>query len=236
MTTFELPRNTFSAGISTATRPVVRGTAALEQPAKIAFVGAAAAVPPITMLHLNTGDLVEPAGWTISDYVVTLPFGIPLFAMTAAAMAVGGVALARGLGGMTGTRSLRILLGVWAVALLAAAAFPTNMRGTPQDVSSNVHLIAGAVVFAVLPLVGWLLARWQRRLFGRSVATTVLAVTSAVSGLLSTALIANRLPGVIGMPELMLPPGILQRVAGAAEIVLLAVIAITVLHSARRAR
>ena len=233
MTTFELPRHTLSATMSAATRPVVRGTAALEQPAKIAFVGAVAAVPPITMLHLNTGDLVEPAGWTISDYVVTLPFGIPLFAMTTAAMAIGGLALARGLGAMTGTGTLRILFGVWALALIAAAAFPTNLRGTPQNVSSNVHLIAGAVVFAVLPLAGWLLARWQRRQVGRSVATTVLAVASAVGGLLSTALIANRLPGVIGMPEVMLPPGILQRAAGAAEIVLLAVIAIVVLHTAR---
>jgi hypothetical protein len=36
------------------------------------------------------------------------------------------------------------------------------------------------------------------------------------------------------MPELMLPPGILQRAAGAVEIVLLAVAAATVLRSATR--
>jgi hypothetical protein len=35
------------------------------------------------------------------------------------------------------------------------------------------------------------------------------------------------------MPELMLPPGILQRVAGAAEIGLLAVAAIAVLRAGR---
>jgi hypothetical protein len=37
------------------------------------------------------------------------------------------------------------------------------------------------------------------------------------------------------MPELMLPPGILQRAAGGFEIVLLAVAAMTMLTVARRA-
>ena len=59
---------------------------------------------------------------------------------------------------------------------------------------------------------------------------------SIVSGALSTALIVNRFPGEIGMPELMLPPGILQRAAGAVEIVLLAVAALAVLRSANRSR
>ena len=53
--------------------------------------------------------------------------------------------------------------------------------------------------------------------------------------LLSMALILNRFPAVIGMPELMLPPGILQRVAGGMEIVLLAVAGLVVLLSASRA-
>jgi hypothetical protein len=39
---------------------------------------------------------------------------------------------------------------------------------------------------------------------------------------------------VIGMPQLMLPPGILQRSAGALEIVLLAVMGVSVLVSAHR--
>jgi len=99
---------------------------------------------------------------------------------------------------------------------------------------STVHLYAGAVVFAALPAAGVMLARRQRRLTGRNAMTVALTVISVFSGLLSTALILNRLPGVIGMPELMLPPGILQRAAGAVEIVLLAVAAATVLRSATR--
>ena len=219
-----------------APSPVAGGLASLAQPAKVALVGAIAAVPPITVLHLSASGAMEPVGWTISDYVVTVPYGIPLFGMTAAAMAIGAGVLARGLAHLAGTRAARMLLATWAVALLVTAVFPTNLRGTPENLSSNVHLFAGAVVFAVLPVAGWLVARWQRGITGRTAMTASLASISVLSGLLSTALILNRLPGVIGMPELMLPPGILQRAAGAVEIVVLALTAATVLRSARRAR
>ena len=232
MTTIDLHRTHSPVAIPTLGSLGASGN--LAQPAKVALVSAAAAVPPITMLHLNATAAVDPASWTISDYVVTLPYGIPLFGMTAAALAIGGLMLARGLAQVTGTRVLRGLLAAWAIALLIAAIFPTNLRGTPENFSSNVHLYAGAVVFAALPAAGVLLARRQRRLTGRTAMTVALTAISAFSGLLSTALILNRLPGVIGMPELMLPPGILQRAAGAVEIVLLAVAAAAVLRSAHR--
>ena len=144
--------------------------------------------------------------------------------------------LARGLSTLAGTRAVRGLLAIWAVSLVVLAVFPTNLRGTPENVSSNVHLIAGAVVFAVLPAAGWLLARRHRAQAGRSAMTVAAERDLGFSGVLSTALILNRLPGVIGMPELMLPPGILQRAAGAVEILLLAVAAAMVLRSAHRAR
>jgi hypothetical protein len=145
--------------------------------------------------------------------------------------AIGGAALAHGVRPVAGTRAVRTLLTVWSVAAVIAAVFPTNLRGTEENMSSTIHLVAGGVVFAVLPIAGYLLARSLRRVQGRSVAGTVLVATSAVSGLLSTALILNRLPATIGMPELMLPPGILQRVAGGLQIVLLAVAAITLLRT-----
>lgn len=203
----------------------------LDQPARVAVTAAVAAIPPITVLHLEATDRVDPVTWTISDYVVGLPHGITLFGMTAAALAIGGAALAHGLRLLAGTRAVRILLAVWSVAAVIAAVFPTNLRGTEENMSSTIHLVAGGVVFAVLPIAGYLLARGIRRIQGRSVTGTVLVATSAVSGLLSTALILNRLPATIGMPELMLPPGILQRVAGALQIVLLAVAAITLLRT-----
>jgi len=205
---------------------------ALAQPAKVAVVAAAAAVPPITVLHLSATGGVEVTTWTISDYVVTLPYGTPLFAMTTGALAVGAIVLARGLARFAGTRAVTSLLAAWAVSMVLLVTFPTNLRGTPEDLSSNIHLYAGAVAFAVLPLAGWLLTRWQLRVAGKSVLVTVLGIASALSGLLSTALILNRFPAVIGMPELMLPPGILQRAAGGMEIVLLAIAGLVILRSA----
>ena len=257
MTTIELPkpRSLASRPIPTthALRPATRQPAASSQrpatahmavdnpavmamPAKVALVAAVASIPPITVLHLSASGAVEPGTWTISDYVVTLPYGTALFGMTTGALAVGAVALIRGLIAITGTRTVRVLLAVWAAAMLGLSIFPTNLRGTPQDVSSNVHLIAGAVVFAVLPVIGLLIVRRQRAFTGRNLTTIVTKALSTVSGVLSSALILNRLPGVIGMPELMLPPGLLQRAAGAVEILLLAVIAAGLLQAARESR
>jgi hypothetical protein len=236
MTTIELRRSPSAATLPTPASTIAGANTALDQPARVALVAAVAAVPPITFLHLSATSAVDPISWTISDYVVTLPYGIPLFAMTTGALALGAGALARGLGQRSGTRTVRTLLAIWAVAVLALAIFPTNLRGTPESLSSNIHLVAGAVVFAVLPIAGLALARWHRSAIGRNPMTVVLTAISVVSGVLSTALILNRLPGVIGMPELMLPPGILQRLAGAVEIALLAVAATTVLSAGRRAR
>ena len=229
MTVAELPE-TFSSAAATTHRPA---PAHLDRAARGAVAGAVAAVPPITVLHLSATGPIEPAGWTISDYVVSLPHGTLLFALTTGALAIGAGALAHGLAPLPGTGRIRALLGLWAAGLLVAAVFPTNLRGTPANLSSEIHLYAGAVAFAGLPIAGALLARWLGRTTGRGGWTAVLRCATVVSALLSTALILNRLPGVIGMPQLMLPPGVLQRVAGAAEIGLLAVAAIAVLRAGR---
>ena len=110
----------------------------LDQPARVAVTAAAAAIPPITVLHLEATDSVDPVTWTISDYVVSLPNGISLFGMTAAALAIGGAALAHGLRLLAGTRAVRILLAVWSVAAVIAAVFPTNLRGTAENMSSTI--------------------------------------------------------------------------------------------------
>lgn len=206
----------------------------LDRAARGALAGSVAAVPPITMLHLSATGPVEPAGWTISDYVVSLPHGTVLFALTTGALAIGAAALANGLATTSGTRAIRALLGLWAAGLMTAAVFPTNVRGTPRTVSADIHLYAGAIVFAAMPIAAWLLARRLRRDAAGRGCAAVLGVVALVAGLLSAALIANRVPGVFGLDELMLPPGILQRVAGAAQIVLLAVAGIAVLRSGRR--
>jgi hypothetical protein len=133
MTVIELRRTPIMAATPNAVSPV-GGMPALAQPAKIATVAAVAAVPPITVLHLTATGPVEPIGWTISDYVVTLPYGTALYAMTVGALAIGGGILVRGLAQLGRTRSVRVLLAAWAAALLTTAVFrPTiGVRRRPS--------------------------------------------------------------------------------------------------------
>lgn len=237
------PASFIARGVDVASRGVVSGDSATRraldaisaQPGRVAFTGAAASVPPVVAMHLAAPASIEPVTWTISDYVVSVPGGVPLFGMTVVALSLGAAAIAQGLTALSDTRLVRWLLATWAIALLVALAFPTNMRGTPENLSSNVHLVAGGVAFAVLPIAGALMARRYRAAFGRSWSTVSLAVASAVTGVLSAALILNRLPGVFGFPEIMLPPGILQRAAGAMQIALVAVAALVIVFAGRRA-
>lgn len=198
--------------------------------ARIAIAGATVSVPPIVLLHLDAPARLSATTTTISDFVVETPWGEPLFGLTAGALALAGIAIARGLAGATAVRAM--LVG-WSLALILAAVFPTNLPGTPGDTRSTIHLMAGAVIFGLLPIVG--LAVWRR---SRSVIATTwtaraLLGTTAVSGVLSAALILNRIPGIVGLDQLSLPPGLLQRAAGAVVIALAAVIAIAVLNLKR---
>lgn len=198
--------------------------------ARVALAGALASVPPIVLLHLDAPSGTSAARTTISDVVVTTPLGEPLFGLTAGALAVAGLALARAMTGLAGTALTRALLAGWALALVTAAAFPTNLPGRPADTSSTIHLIAGGAVFALLPLAGTRLWRHRAGSLTPGLRRTLLAVC-LVSAALSTALILNRLPGVVGRADLTLPPGLLQRAAGAAQILLAALLGLAVRRS-----
>jgi hypothetical protein len=195
--------------------------------AHLAVAGAAVSVPPIVLLHLDAPARLSAATTTISDYVVETPAGEPLFGLATGALALAGIAIARCLDGAS---AVRAMLAGWSLALILAAAFPTNLPGTPAGVSSTVHLMAGAVVFGLLPVVG--LAVWRR--CRSSIAGTrtgwALIITTAVSGVLSAALILNRIPAIVGLDQLSLPAGLLQRAAGAVEIVLAVIIALAALR------
>jgi len=231
MTTAILPQPHATA--VTASRRLT--TAAPAGSARVALAGSIAAVPPMVMLHLDAPAGLSASRTTISDYVVITPMGEPLFGLATGALALAGLAIAYGLAGSAGARVIRVLLAGWSLALIAAAVFPTNRPGTAGDVSSTIHLVAGAVVFALLPMAGFALWRWRRTAIAASWVGRALLAGSLVSGILSTALILNRAPGVLGLDDLMLPPGLLQRAAGAAEIVLAAVIAMTLLRPTRTA-
>jgi hypothetical protein len=231
MTTATLLRSPLTGARSPG--PALAGLAAVVAPARsarVALAGAVASVPPIAALHLDAPSGTSMARTTISDVVVTTPAGEPLFALTAGALAVAGIALVRALAGLSGTAWTRALLAGWALALVAAAVFPTNLPGRPGDTSSTIHLIAGAAVFALLPLAAVRLWRRLARTLADGLRRTLLAA-GLVSGALSTALIVNRIPGVLGAADLSLPPGLLQRAAGAAQIVLAALLGLGLLRS-----
>jgi hypothetical protein len=198
--------------------------------ALIAIAGATVSVPPIVLLHLDAPARLSATTTTISDFVVETPGGELLFGLTAGALAMAGIAIARGLAGATAVRAM--LVG-WSLALILAAVFPTNLPGTPGDTSSTIHLMAGAVIFGLLPIVGLAVWRRSRSVIAATWTARALLTTTAVSGVLSAALILNRIPGIVGLDQLSLPPGLLQRAAGAVEIALAAVIAIAVLNMKR---
>ena len=189
----------------------------------LAVAAAVVSVPPIVLLHLDAPARLSAATTTISDYVIQTPWGEPLFGLTTGALAVAGVAMARGLAGAT---AVKAMLAGWSLALVLAAVFPTNPPGTPGTASSTIHLIAGAAIFALLPIVGLAVWRRTRSATSRTWPGRALPITTAISGALSTALILNRVPGLFGLDQLSLPPGLLQRAAGAVVIALTMVIAL----------
>lgn len=219
MTTATLFRSA-AAGASTA-GPLGWTTPA--RSAHLALAGTMVSVPPMVLLHLDAPTRLSAVTTTISDYVVQTPLGEPLFGLTTGALAMAGIAIARGL---TAATAVKAMLAAWSLALILAAVFPTNPPGTPGTISSTIHLIAGAVVFAMLPIIGLAVWRRSRPLLAGTGYGRMLLITTMLSGVLSTALILNRIPGVVGLDQLSLPPGLLQRAAGAVEIGLAVVIAL----------
>jgi hypothetical protein len=108
------------------------------------------------------GD-VDPVNEMISDTVGS-PVGALLLGLACAALAVTAGALAVGAGRARHlrTRVLHGLLALWSVALLAVAVFPTNLPGTELTDSAVVHRYGAAVVAAVPPVIGLLVARSRR--------------------------------------------------------------------------
>lgn len=191
--------------------------------ARLALAGAAVSVPPIVLLHVDAPARLSATTTTISDFVVETPWGEPLFGLTTGALALAGIAIARGLAGAT---AVKAMLAGWSLALILAAVFPTNPPGTPGDTSSTIHLMAGAVIFGLLPIVGLAVWRRSRPLIAGTWTGRALLMTTVLSGGLSAALILNRLPGIVGLDQLSLPPGLLQRAAGALVITLAMAIAL----------
>jgi hypothetical protein len=184
------------------------------------------ALLPVAVLHLSASTTVDPLASTISDYV-TVPGGHALLGISAAALAAAGLVLAAALrhSALPGTGVPAALMVSWSAALLVVAVFPTNAPGTPPDAAAAVHRVAGAWVFAVLPLVGVLVAWRARSAADRSGPVSAVAWWSGATAVASLAFLLAHIPVVVlGAPGFPLL-GAIQRVLVAAVLGTLLVLA-----------
>lgn len=149
----------------------------------------------LSLLAFAVADLVNPA-WSpvetmISHYVHaprggwlipagTLVLGVASAASTWLIAAYTGRGTGRGRAGVA-------LLGVWSVALLVAAVFPTDPPGRwdqPPTVAGMLHGSAAMLAFAALPAAALVLGRVWRRdprlrpLRGAAAVATALSITA----------------------------------------------------------
>ncbi|MBW4720912.1 DUF998 domain-containing protein [Saccharothrix obliqua] len=152
----------------------------------LAVAGLVLSLFPIVYLHVVSVGQLSPITHTISDYIFVAN-GSGLLAVTALSLAAASVALLavlvrRGLLPRRGPVSL--LMGLWAGGLAVAAVFPTDPTGAPTSFSGAVHRYAGAVMFASLPLAGWLISR-------RFISSTPVRRFSVAAGITSVAFMAS---------------------------------------------
>lgn len=179
----------------------------------IAWAGTALAVAVIATVHVTGVGRVDPVAQTVSDYVA-LPDGAALLGLAAAGLIAAGLA-----GAVTvGTPARRLLL-VWVAAVLLVAVFPTNLPGQPPDVAAFVHRWAGALVFTLPPVAGAVAARTAGPRRVPLLAGSVVAAVAAGAFLLS------HVPHVLAGADAFGYLGLVERVAYAALLVLLVVVA-----------
>ena len=134
---------------------------------------------PIVYLHVSSVGELSPITHTISDYIF-VDDGAGLLAVTALSLAAASAALLVALvrSGLPRRGPVAVLLGLWSAGLAVATVFPTDPSGSPTSFSGAVHRYAGAVMFAALPLAGWLISR-------TFIASTALRRFSVAAGITS---------------------------------------------------
>ncbi|MEV0228619.1 DUF998 domain-containing protein [Nonomuraea sp. NPDC050786] len=163
---------------------------------------------------------LDPLNVTVSEYAVSDRGGVTEVAM--AVLGIGSLALLAGLrsSGAPVRGMPEWLLGVWSGALVVAALVPTTPLGADLDLAAQVHRYVSVAAFVSLPAAGALLVprlgsdgRW------RPVARVVEWVTLAGGfGLLAITYVA--------MPGDRVLIGLVERLLLAAEVSLLAVLAV----------
>lgn len=115
---------------------------------------------PIVYLHVASAGELSPVAHTVSDYIF-VDHGAGLLALTSLTLAAASIGLLVALvrAGLPRRGPVALLLGLWSAGLAVATVFPTDPTGAPTSFSGAVHRYAGAVMFASLPLAGWLIHR-----------------------------------------------------------------------------
>jgi hypothetical protein len=128
--------------------------------ATLAMAGITYFVLVIVVLHFLRPDY-HPLRQPTSDYAVG-PYGFLMttafFSMSVATVAL-IVALRQGVPPAARSRAGLVFLGLWAVGVLVAMTFPTDLDGAPQTVSGTIHQINGPLAFLSLAAGAILVSR-----------------------------------------------------------------------------
>lgn len=178
---------------------------------------------PIVYLHVASIGELSPITHTISDYIF-VDNGGGLLAVTALSLAAASVGLLVALvrSGLPRRGPVAVLMGLWATGLTVATVFPTDPTGTPTSFSGAVHRYAGAVMFASLPLAGWLISR-------TFISSTSLRRFSVAAGITSVAFMVSHV-AVLSPGSGTVVLGLFERVLFALLYCLLFTLASTVVR------
>lgn len=163
---------TTTASVQTRTRPLSRpatlsssdrSPSSQAPSALLTLSGLTLAGAFFTMIYLHSVSVAElsPVSTTVSDLIFVDGLGW-LFGVSTMLLAVASIALTIALARtrLPGGRLITVVLSLWSLGLVVAAAFPTD----PIDMATislvgEIHRYAGATMYASLPVAGWLVYR-----------------------------------------------------------------------------
>jgi hypothetical protein len=131
--------------------------------ALVSLLGLVRSLMAMTYLNVRFVHEVNPLSRAVSYYVFT-ERGAGVFAVTLSVVALATFTI------LVGMAQLRVrigsaaatLFGVWSVALVLCAVFPTDNAPRIESVHGWIHQFAGASLFVSLPLAGLALGRSLR--------------------------------------------------------------------------
>ncbi|GAB3309590.1 DUF998 domain-containing protein [Epidermidibacterium keratini] len=191
--------------------------------AVLALVGFAGAAALVLALDATVGGSSE----TVSAYVFTHPveFTSAVVLLVAGSVALGAALARRGHLGVGGG----VLLGLWAVGLIAVAIFPKTDWSVGPSLSGQIHRVGSLIAFFALPLaVAVVTARSWRR--GGALSARLGSIfglaAAVVLGYLVWAVVQSQFSGIPWYHAIDL--GLVERILIGFEVAALAALAVWV--------